>query len=44
MSILEELAVTIAARAKADPDTSWTAKLLAKSSEKCAREFGEEAH
>lgn len=43
MSILEELAVTIAARAKADPDSSWTAQLLAKGPEKCAEKFGEEA-
>jgi phosphoribosyl-ATP pyrophosphohydrolase len=33
----------IAARKGADPDTSWTAKLLAKGPEKCAEKFGEEA-
>ena len=40
---LERLAATIAARKGADPDTSWTAKLLAKGPEKCAEKFGEEA-
>ena len=40
---LESLAATIAARKGADPDTSWTAKLLAKGPEKCAEKFGEEA-
>lgn len=43
MSALERLAATIAARAGADPDSSWTAKLLAKGPEKCAEKFGEEA-
>ena len=43
MSILIDLAETIAQRAKADPDSSWTAKLLAKGPEKCAEKFGEEA-
>jgi phosphoribosyl-ATP pyrophosphohydrolase len=40
---LHDLAQTIAARAGADPDSSWTAKLLAKGPEKCAEKFGEEA-
>ncbi len=40
---LDELAATIAARASADPETSWTAKLLARGPEKCAEKFGEEA-
>ncbi len=40
---LDDLAATIAARAAADPETSWTAKLLAKGPEKCAEKFGEEA-
>jgi phosphoribosyl-ATP pyrophosphohydrolase len=40
---LAALAATIAARKGADPDTSWTAKLLAKGPEKCAEKFGEEA-
>lgn len=43
MSVLTELAATIAERAKADPESSWTAKLLAKGPEKCAEKFGEEA-
>ncbi|WFE74169.1 phosphoribosyl-ATP diphosphatase [Roseinatronobacter sp. S2] len=43
MSALERLAATIADRAGADPDSSWTAKLLAKGPEKCAEKFGEEA-
>ena len=43
MSTLNDLAETIAQRAKADPDSSWTAKLLAKGPEKCAEKFGEEA-
>ena len=42
MSTLERLAETIAAREGADPDTSWTARLLA-SPEKAAEKFGEEA-
>ena len=41
--ILEELEKTILARKGADPDNSWTAKLLAKGPEKCAEKFGEEA-
>ena len=40
---LDDLYATIAARRGADPDTSWTAKLLAKGPEKCAEKFGEEA-
>jgi phosphoribosyl-ATP pyrophosphohydrolase len=40
---LEKLAATIAARKGADPDTSWTAKLLSRGPEKCAEKFGEEA-
>ncbi|WP_050602868.1 phosphoribosyl-ATP diphosphatase [Ruegeria sp. 6PALISEP08] len=43
MSILHELANTIEARKGSDPDSSWTAKLLAKGPEKCAEKFGEEA-
>ena len=43
MSVLHELETTIAARKSADPDSSWTAKLLAKGPEKCAEKFGEEA-
>ena len=40
---LDRLAATIAARKGADPETSWTAKLLSKGPEKCAEKFGEEA-
>jgi phosphoribosyl-ATP pyrophosphohydrolase len=40
---LDDLAATIAARKTADPDSSWTAKLLSKGPEKCAEKFGEEA-
>jgi phosphoribosyl-ATP pyrophosphohydrolase len=40
---LDRLAATIATRKGADPETSWTAKLLAKGPEKCAEKFGEEA-
>jgi phosphoribosyl-ATP pyrophosphohydrolase len=43
MTALTRLAATINARKDADPDTSWTAKLLAKGPEKCAEKFGEEA-
>lgn len=40
---LDELFATITERKGADPDTSWTAKLLSKGPEKCAEKFGEEA-
>lgn len=40
---LDDLARTISDRASADPESSWTAKLLAKGPEKCAEKFGEEA-
>ena len=43
MSTLDRLAATIAARKGADPETSWTAKLLSKGPEKAAEKFGEEA-
>jgi phosphoribosyl-ATP pyrophosphohydrolase len=43
MTTLHTLAATIAARKGADPETSWTAKLLSKGPEKCAEKFGEEA-
>lgn len=43
MTTLERLAATIEARKDADPETSWTAKLLAKGPEKAAEKFGEEA-
>ena len=43
MSALDRLAATIAARSQADPDASWTARLLAAGPERCAEKFGEEA-
>lgn len=43
MTGLHRLAATIEERKFADPDTSWTARLLAKGPEKCAEKFGEEA-
>lgn len=43
MSVIHDLAATIQSRRTADPDSSWTAKLLAKGPEKCAEKFGEEA-
>ncbi|MEL7344099.1 MAG: phosphoribosyl-ATP diphosphatase [Pseudomonadota bacterium] len=43
MTALERLAETIAARKGGDPETSWTAKLLAQGPAKCAEKLGEEA-
>jgi phosphoribosyl-ATP pyrophosphohydrolase len=43
MTAISRLAATIFARKSSDPETSWTAKLLAKGPEKCAEKFGEEA-
>ncbi|WP_291737714.1 phosphoribosyl-ATP diphosphatase [Leisingera sp. F5] len=43
MSLLHDLEATILSRKGADPDSSWTARLLAKGPEKCAEKFGEEA-
>ena len=40
---LDDLFASIVARKGADPDASWTAKLLANGPEKCAEKFGEEA-
>ena len=40
---LDDLAHLIASRKSADPDSSWTAKLLGQGPEKCAEKFGEEA-
>lgn len=40
---IEKLAETILVRKTASPESSWTAKLLAKGPEKCAEKFGEEA-
>ncbi|MDB6179839.1 phosphoribosyl-ATP diphosphatase [Paracoccus fistulariae] len=41
--MLHRLAATIQSRKGADPETSWTAKLLSKGPEKCAEKFGEES-
>jgi len=40
---LDDLYPTILSRKSADPESSWTAQLLAKGPEKCAEKFGEEA-
>ena len=40
---LNDLEAIIAARKSADPDTSWTAKLLSQGTVKCAEKFGEES-
>ena len=40
---LDDLEQIISARAQADPDESWTARLLAKGPEKAAEKLGEEA-
>lgn len=40
---LDDLYQTILNRKSANPDSSWTAQLLAKGPEKCAEKFGEEA-
>jgi phosphoribosyl-ATP pyrophosphohydrolase len=41
--VLARLAATIEARRGADPERSWTARLLAGGPEKAAEKFGEEA-
>ncbi len=43
MSAIVRLAETVQRRRGADPDTSWTARLLARGPEACAKKFGEEA-
>jgi phosphoribosyl-ATP pyrophosphohydrolase len=43
LDVLEQLADTVAERAGAAPDTSYTAKLLSQGTEKCAKKLGEEA-
>ena len=40
---LDRLWQTVEDRRTADPDDSWTARLLAMGPEKCAEKFGEEA-
>ena len=39
----EDLEALIASRKDADPDGSWTARLLSQGPTKCAEKFGEEA-
>jgi phosphoribosyl-ATP pyrophosphohydrolase len=41
--IIDRLFATIAKRRGADPQTSYTAKLLQQGAERCAKKFGEEA-
>lgn len=41
--VLKSLATTIEARKSADPESSWTARLLSAGPEKTAEKFGEEA-
>lgn len=43
MTPLQRLAATIEERRGADPESSWTAKLLAQGPEIAAEKFGEEA-
>ena len=40
---LSDLETIVAARAKASPDESWTAKLVASGQQKAAKKLGEEA-
>ena len=42
-AVLDRLCATIDARKNADADSSYTAQLLGKGAEHCARKFGEEA-
>lgn len=43
MRALDQVAATITRRKGADPESSWTARLLSLGPEKCAEKFGEEA-
>lgn len=43
MTAISRLFATIQTRIGGDPDSSWTATLLAKGPEKCAEKFGEES-
>jgi phosphoribosyl-ATP pyrophosphohydrolase len=43
MDTLKKLNATIAARKFSAPESSYTAKLLASGTEKCAKKFGEES-
>ena len=40
---IDRLWASVEARRGADPDESWTARLLSRGPETCARKFGEEA-
>lgn len=40
---LDDLFALVESRKGADPESSWTAQLLAQGPEKCAEKFGEEA-
>ena len=42
-AVLARLAEAVEARRGADPEASWTARLLARGPEACAAKFGEEA-
>jgi phosphoribosyl-ATP pyrophosphohydrolase len=43
MSTIHDLWATIESRRGADPDSSWTAKILSKGPDYAAKKFGEEA-
>ena len=43
LEVLEKLADTVDDRAGAEPDSSYTARLLSQGTEKCAKKVGEEA-
>ncbi len=40
---LDDLMAVIATRRGADPDSSWTARLLSRGPDACAKKFGEES-
>ena len=42
-AVIDRLSETIEARKSADPNSSYTAQLLSKGTDHCARKFGEEA-
>ena len=43
MNVLQQLAKVVRERRHADPQNSWTAKLLQDGRQRCAKKFGEEA-
>ena len=43
MNVLEQLAKVVRERRHANPESSWTAKLLQGGPQLCAKKFGEEA-